>query len=348
MPTSAGGAAPATGNNTAGRAAVTFLLCAIYFSGTMALTGVLTHIVDVLRPGGSGPLLGPLLNLVLLVAGLLAIARMRVPELRPLSALGLVRRPSATREAGLGAAVGWAIAVALVLPGVLLLRMRSSLSLDGFHLGAATASILALLLFVLARQLVLCGLPFQALSRATSPTFATIAFACVAALLTSYTAGADGAEAIVASMAQVVFCLAAARTRAIWLGGALQFVWGLCITELFGLPSFLWPPATSLVRSGMQGPRWLTGDGFGPEATLWAVPIVILSAIAVWRLTRDYAWYYTFDPITGAGYPMDVAPPPEHTRMEQASQAAPLIQIGGIGSHPGSPASSAGDTEPRI
>lgn len=325
------------------RAAFTFLLCAIYFSVTLALVGLLTHILDVVRPGGAGPLLGPLLNFVLLAAGLLAIARMRVPDLRPLSALGLVRRSSAGHEAALGAAVGWAVAVALVLPGVLLLRMQSSLLLDSFHLGAATASALALLLFVLARQLVLCGLPFRSLSQATSPMFATIAFAGMAALLTLYSTQGDVAEAVLAAMAQIVFCMAATRTRAIWLGGALQLVWGLCVTVLFGLSSFLWPPALGVVRTSMGGPRWLTGDGYGPEAALWGGLVVIAAAVAVWRVSREYAWHYTFDPITGAGYPMDVAPPAEHTRMEQAAvQTAPLVQIGGIAS-PAKIAETSGD-----
>ena len=329
-----------------GKAAVTFLLCAVYFSLTLALTGFLTRILDVIRPGGAGQVLGPLLNVVLLLAGLLAIARMRVPELRPLSALGLVRRPSASREFGLGAATGWAVGVALVLPGVLLLRMQSTVVLDGFHLGAMTASTASVLLFVLARQLVLCGLPFRALTQATSPLFASVAFSGLAALLTLYTVHGDAAEALIAAMAQMVFCMAATRTRAIWLGGALQMAWGLTITVIFGLPSFLWPATMGAVSSRLHGPRWLTGNGFGPEAALWAGLVIVAAAAVVWRLTRDYAWHYTFDPIVSAGYAMDVPPPAEHTRMEQAAtQAAPLVQIGGIA--PAVPVEASPDDETR-
>ncbi len=327
------GAGPAESFAAPKRAAVTFLLCAVYFTLTLAVVGLVTRLLELLRPAAGVPLTVPLLNLLILLAGFLMIARMRVSELRPLSAIGLVRRPSAGREVGLGAATGWAIGLALLLPAVIALRMHSTLLPDGFHLGAMTASTLVLLLFVSGRQLVLCGLPFRSLSQATSPLFASVAFAGVAALLTIYTARGDAAEALLAAMAQLVFGLAAARTRAIWLGTALQFVWGLTVTLLFGLPSFLWPPAQGVVQSSVSGPRWLTGSAFGPEAAAWAGLVVATALMVVWRLTRDYAWHYTFDPIVSAGYALDVPPPAEHLRMEQtALQAVPLVQIGGVAS----------------
>ena len=231
----------------------------------------------------------------------------------------------------LGEAIGWAAGIALVLPGLLLLRMHGEVSLDGFHVGATIASTLVLLLYVLGRQFLLCGLPFRSLTEATSPLFASAAFAGVAALLTLYTAHGDAAEALLAAMAQLVFGTAALRTRAIWLGTALQFAWGFTVTLLFGLPSFLWPPALGVVAGRMFGARWLTGGRLGPEAALWAALVVLLALIAVWRVTRDYAWHYTFEPIVSAGYPMEVAPPAEHVRMEQAASKrdTPLVQIGG-------------------
>lgn len=328
LPPAVATAPPAGPLGTPSYAAVTFLLCAVYFALSFSFVNFAIRIYDALQPASGAQLVGPLLNVAVLLFGLLLIARIRVPQLRPSSAIGLVRRPSAGREAGLGAAVGWATGVAIVLPGVLTLRMHSNLLLNGFHLGAATASTLLLMLFVFGRQLVFCGLPFRSLTRATSPLFASVAFAGVAGLLTLYTAQGGAAEALLAAIAQLAFCMAAARTRAIWLGGALQFAWGFTITLLFGLPSFLWPPATGIVSSGMAGPRWLTGSFLGPEAALWAGIVMLAVLVAVWRLTRDYAWHYTFDPIVGAGYAMDVPPPAEHARMEQA---VPLVQIGGVG-----------------
>jgi hypothetical protein len=46
----------------------------------------------------------------------------------------------------------------------------------------------------------------------------------------------------------------------------------------------------------------------------------------LYSLTRDLAWEYTQPVIVAAGYPMDVAPPAEHIKMEQATAPA-LVQI---------------------
>lgn len=316
------------GRTTASHAAVTFVLSAVYVTTTVSLVQFAVRLL----PWLDAPVSTELVTVVLLLGGLLVLGAVRAPGIRPLSTVGLVRRPSAGRETGLGAAIGWAVGVLLVLPGLLTLHLHASLLLDGFHLGAAAASTLLLALFVLGRQLVLCGLPFRSLSQATSPLFASVAFSGVAAVLTLTVGHGDSAQALMAAMVQMVLSTAAARTRGIWLGTGLHFFWLWSITVLFGLPSFLAPPILGVVQGSMSGPRWLTGDGFGPEAAIWAGVAALGALVAVWRLTRDYAWHYTFDPIVGAGYPMDVAPPAEHTRMEEqtAARPTPLVQIGGI------------------
>lgn len=312
-------------------AAITFLLCAVYVCCAMAAVQFSAHLAQ-----GSTPLAIALVSFVLLLFGLIVIAVRRMPQLRPTSAVGFVLRPTAARELGLGLATGWAAAVLLVLPGLLTLNMRGALHFDGFRVGATLGSTLLLALFVLGRQLVFGGLPFRSLSQATSPLFASVAFSGVAGLLVLTASNGDAGQALIAAMLQLVLSAAAARTRAVWLGTGLQFAWAWCVTILFGMPSFLAPPTLSIVNGSMAGPRWLTGDGLGPEAALWAGLITLVALVAVWRLTRDYAWHYTFDPIEGAAYAMDVPPPAEHTRMEAAAQAAPLVQIGGVPAGPGS------------
>jgi hypothetical protein len=61
------------------------------------------------------------------------------------------------------------------------------------------------------------------------------------------------------------------------------------------------------------------------------------------RVTRDWAWYYTYKPIEPGGYPMDVAPPPAHIEMESKAASAPaLVQI-----LPVTPQSRSVETETR-
>ena len=50
------------------------------------------------------------------------------------------------------------------------------------------------------------------------------------------------------------------------------------------------------------------------------------------RVTRDYAWHYTYDPIVAAGYPMEARPPAAHVAMEarhsrQGCSPRSLVQI---------------------
>src|SRR5438874_986214 len=53
-----------------------------------------------------------------LFGGFYLIARSAVPDLRPLSSVGFVRRPGTEGEFGRGLALGWAIAIALIAPAV--------------------------------------------------------------------------------------------------------------------------------------------------------------------------------------------------------------------------------------
>ena len=61
--------------------------------------------------------------------------------------------------------------------------------------------------------------------------------------------------------------------------------------------------------------------------------VLLIAIIVLQRITRDYAWNYTYTAPTPSGYPMDVPPPAAHAAMEAAP--APLIQI--LGNTPTAP-----------
>ena len=61
-----------------------------------------------------------------------------------------------------------------------------------------------------------------------------------------------------------------------------------------------------------------------------AVIVLVLAIVVLVRVTRDYAWHYTYQPIVGAAYAVEVAPPAEHMAEERkAAVAVPLVQIQG-------------------
>ncbi len=307
------------------RAGWTFVLSACWVLALLVLSIVMVHVVT----GPRAALVQAAALLLLSFTGFYWIAHRRVPELRPLSAIGFTRRPSQGRELLLGVAIGWAIALALVLPALLTRNLHTLLSFDTIHAGQTLYALLLLVVVSTVSQLISSGLVFRSLVRATSAGRAVLSIALITGTSQFFQPGHDANEALFYALASTVFAVAALRTRAIWLGIGLQVGWGVALTLVFGVGSFYWPPAGGLVTSYVTGMRWLTGSNDGPEASYWAIAVVALAVLAVWRITREYAWHYTFDPIEGAAHVMSVAPPAEHTRMEEeaARKAAVLVQI---------------------
>lgn len=267
----------------------------------------------------------------LLFAGFYLLAKRWLPDLRPLSSVGFVRRPGIATEFGVGAALGWAVAIALVLPALLTGNLSLTFGFNALALTHLLLSVAVLVSFALVVQLVLAGLPVRLLVRATGPGWAVGAVIFVAVCLGITGAQGQGSSVLVSALTVAMFCTAFLRTRAIWLPLGLQIGWMVSLQLIFGAASPYTPPTYGLVQSDTGGPAWLTGGAFGPEASLFAVVVLIAALIVLYRVTRDYAWHYTYQPIVGAGYAMDVAPPAEHVREEQKAAARmPLVQIGGI------------------
>jgi hypothetical protein len=267
-----------------------------------------------------------------LFAGFYYFARAWVPDLRPLSSVGFVRRPGIATEFGIGAALGWAITLACVLPSVLTGNLSSSFLWNGTAIFRLILSAASLVAFALVVQLILAGLPSRLLVRATGPGWTTAAVIFVASCLAVTRTSGDGSSLLFIALTAALFCTAFLRTRAIWLPLGLQIGWTLSLQLIFGAGSPYEPPSYGIVQSDIGGPAWLTGGPFGPEASAVAILVLIAAFFALVRVTRDYAWHYTYQPIEGAGVAVVIAPPAEHIREEEkaAAKAAPLVQIGGI------------------
>ena len=267
----------------------------------------------------------------LLIAGFYLLARAAVPDLRPLSSLGLVRRPGLDREFGLGLALGWAVAIAFVLPALLTGNFHVAVSFDAPSLLLTLKSAVVLVLFAFNVQMIIAGLPARLLLRIAGPGWTAAATIFVATLLVFLGEPLPGRNLLFTAIAAALFTTAFLRTRAAWLPIGLQVGWTLGLQLLFGATSPYTPPTSSFIQSQIGGPLGLTGGAFGPETSGFAVLVLLAALVALYRITRDYAWHYTYQPISPAGYPMDIAPPAEHLKEEQrAAATAPLVQIGGV------------------
>ena len=274
----------------------------------------------------------------------------RSPAPDAISSLNGIRATNAlparatTREEFLrGAALGWAIIIAAILPLMLLGALHPEFNLNLANFGYALLSLLTIAIATLALEVAFRGFLFIQFIEATGPVFATLFLSFLYATLSAFRPNATALSILNTFLFAVLFCTAYLRTRALWIGWGIHFAWSAVATLLFGLPITVDFGFNNLIFTSVSGPEWLTGGAYGPEAAFFTAIVLIAGIFILHRLTRHYAWEYTYTPPIPSGYPMDIAPPAAHTAMETAAATAPapLVQI--LGSTP-----TAASTNPVI
>jgi hypothetical protein len=284
--------------------------------------------------GDYQPLLEALCLLFLLVCGLALLRAIEQRRAPLLLTLGLPRRATSRTEWATGAAIGWGLAVACVLPMALgrALNVQLWTAPRAFLLLGICLSTLAIL--TLAHTLGGYGYGFQRLIDATGPVRATLilmaAAAVVHAIMPAPYGTPQGPRILVDMLTTLLFCLCWHRTHGLWLLWGLHFAWAASTGVLFGLPLGGDVSFSSVVDTRAIGPIWLTGGSFGPAAATLSVLVVLAAIPILVRATGDYAWNYTHPPIIPGGYDVTIAPPAAHVAMEEAAQTvnpASLVQI---------------------
>lgn len=235
-----------------------------------------------------------------------------------------------TREEWLrGLALGWALVLAAIFPMMLRGSLHPEFNLSFANLGFALLSLLTIAVGTLALEVAFRGFLFTQFIEATGPVFATLFLSFLYATLSSFRPDATALSILDTFLFGILFCIAYLRTRALWIGWGIHFAWNAAASILFGLPIAGDAGYNNLLFTSVTGPQWLTGGTYGPEAAFFTAIVLIIGIFVLLRITRHYAWEYTYTPPTPSGYPMDVAPPPAHTAMENAaaSAPAPLVQI---------------------
>lgn len=291
--------------------------------------------------GVAFPLLRDVFQIFLLIVGFAYMGMAWDKSRDPLRAMGLVARPGAAREFGLGAALGWGIATAtilvLVLAGHFYVRLRGSphaWAMLGLQLLIVAAASLA-------AELAFRGYPFQKLVRVTGPVTAAILAGVFFALLRTETPGANVPALWISGVAALLLSAAYLRTRALWLCWGIHFTWLASIGLLFGQPLAHVRYSSTVVQSYVDGPLWMTGGEYGPEGSVVALILFWVALYVVFRITRDLAWRYAHPELQPAGIPMDlshpmhpVAPPAASTSTASAASPSGLVQIAPVNSSP--------------
>lgn len=289
------------------------------------------------------PLLASLFLLFLLAVGfsMLQVIASRSSTLREI--LGLPNRSTASREWGIGAAIGWGGVVLAVLPMALFGALHVTLWTGSRALLLTILNIATLALASLAEEVGFRGYPFRRLIDAIGPTAATITLSVLFGAMHLFNPAATWISVLVTIFAGALLSIAWLRTHGLWLGWGLHFAWNASMAVLFGLPLSGLTEFSTFIQTRTYGRPWLTGGDYGPEAAFFTLVVLVAAIVVLVRVTRDFAWQYTFRPIVAGGYPLDVAPPPQHTAMEkEAAAKASLIQI-----MPSTPQGRSAEDEPQ-
>ena len=284
--------------------------------------------------GAFQPLLTALFLLFLVVVGFQALDWIAARGWKRAEVLPLPRRSGWLREWGTGAAVGWGLALAVVVPVLLSLNLHARFAFTRLSLPSILLALATLLAATLAEEAIFRGYPFARLAEAIGPFTASVllSFGFAIALIS----GSPPRHVLFALTDGLVFGLllsmAYLRTHALWLGWGLHFAYRAVAAVLLGLPIAGHGEFGALLDTYVSGPRWLSGGAFGLDAAFLTAFVLLGGLLVLYRATKDYAWRYTQAQIVGAGYEVALAPPAAHTAMEQQASAAPLplVQILGV------------------
>ena len=242
----------------------------------------------------------------LLVVGFAAMGRVFNRQREPIRDMGLVVRPGWQREFGLGAALGWGMLLASILPLVLSGGLIITFWTIPRQFGILLIDLLVLAVAALAEEVAFRGYPFQRLIDAMGPTMATIVFSFVFAGLHMFNPSASRASFLVTVFSSWLLSVAYLRTRALWVCWGWHFAWNASMCLLFGLPVSGITQFSPVIQSNTVGPLWMTGGDYGPEASTVTAIVLLIGMFVVYRATRNLAYLHTQPVIVAAGIPVDL------------------------------------------
>lgn len=310
------------------RAYMQFLAAILYYFLAKSLAA---HGAQGLVGDAWQPLVTQAMLVFLLLVGYAGMGLWLDRQVDPISAQGFPWRRGWAREAGIGLATGWGVALACILPMTIMGGIAISFSTSRSDWGWLAADLAFFALTALAEEIAFRGYAFQRFIDAVGPVGATLGFAAIYAILQALTPGASHTSFAVALAFTFLLSAAYLRTRALWLSWGLNFGWKASRALLFGLAVSGVSTHSPVVQGEPMGPFWLTGDGYGLDGS-WLACIVVLAALPVLlRLTRELNFQYNAPVIVPGGIPVDLeaaARAQHEAAMGQAAPSAPpLVQI---------------------
>jgi len=252
------------------------------------------------------PLAEVAMLLFLLVVGYAGLGMAFNREVSPIAEQGLAGRAGWHREAGMGLAFGWALALLCILPMVVAGGVAIVLDLRLAAWGWLFADAAFFAVMAMAEEVAFRGYGFQRFARAVGPIGAALGYAAFYAIVQSLQPGANRASMAVSVALSLLLSTAYLRSRALWVSWGINFGWKASRALLFGLAVSGVSSHSPVVQGNPMGPFWLTGGGYGLDGS-WLAMLLLLAALPVlFRLTRDLDFRYNAPEIIPGGIPVDL------------------------------------------
>jgi uncharacterized protein len=187
-------------------------------------------------------------------------------------------------------------------------------------------------LLALGEEVVFRGYGFQRFAAVVGSSGAAFGFALFYAIVHALLPGATNASIAVSVVFSFLLTTAYLRTRALWVSWGLNFAWKASQALIFGLTVGGVSSHSPIIEGNPMGPFWLTGGGFGLDASWFACLVLLAAFPVVYRLTRDLDFRYNAPVIVPGGIAvnLDAAASRQHeVAMGPAAEppAPSLVQI---------------------
>ena len=138
--------------------------------------------------------------------------------------------------------------------------------------------------------------------------------------------GATNASIALSVVFSFLLTTAYLRTRALWLGWGLNFAWKAAQALIFGVTVRGVSSHSPVIEGNPMGPFWLTGGGFGIDASWFACLVLLASFPVVYRVTRDLDFRYNTPVVVPGGIPVDLdaAARAQHESATRSAAGPPL------------------------
>lgn len=303
------------------------------------------------------PLVEQALFATFLILGYAAFGSLFDRQTGSIAAQGLPLRAGWTREAGVGIAVGWGAVVICVLAMVAIggIAVVVTPQASAWPWLIADGGYFALL--ALGEEVAFRGYGFQRFSAVVGSSGAAFGFALFYAIVHALQPGSTNASIAISVVFSFLLTTAYLRTRALWVSWGLNFAWKASQGLIFGLAVSGVSSHSPIVEGNPMGPFWLTGGGFGLDASWFACLVLLAAFPLVYRVTRDLDFRYNAPVIVPGGMPVDLdaaARRQHETAMGSAAEAPTpsLVQIlpvaaPSVAVRPASESAAAGSEDPR-